>query len=132
LKEAQLPGIESKRIGLRYINEFPCNDIKTVSKIFNKRLSAIIKQMINGKSQSRVIGMEEYNNDGFKIRFQYGIPNKYYPSAINVFDLVLDIDSYIEISSPANEWEDLIKILNHSAYTYFITEMNENYLEGLK
>jgi len=124
--------IESKRIGLRYINEFRCDKQRNISNIYGKRLSSILKLMLVNPYQSRIIGLEEYNNDGYKLRLQYGIPNKFYPSTITVFDLSLDIDSYIENANSLEEWNDVIKQLNHSAYNVFINEMNPKYLEALK
>jgi len=126
------PEIQAKRIGMRYINEFKCSTIKGVSNIYGKRLSTIVKQMLKEPEQSRLIGMEEYNSDGYKIRFQYGIPNKFYPSVISVFDLLMDIDSYVESTIGINEWEEIIVNLNHSAYKKFSHEINEKYLKELK
>lgn len=131
LKELSL-NIESKRIGMRYINDFDCNGVKNISKIYNKRLTSIVRNMLFEKTQSRIIGMEEYNNDGYKLRLQYGIPNKYYPSIITVFNLLLDIDSYIESTNTVDEWEEIIKNLNHAAYNKFKIEINENYIAELK
>lgn len=124
--------IKSKRIGLRYINEFKCEKPKDISMIYAKRLTSILKSMIDGSCQSRIIGMEEYNNDGYKLRLQYGIPNKFYPSVISIFDLLLDIDSFVENTNNINEWNDVIRDLNHAAYGQFTKELNPKYLEGLK
>jgi uncharacterized protein (TIGR04255 family) len=124
--------VQSKRIGLRYINEFKCEKAKNVNSIYGKRLTSIMRQMISKANKSRIIGLEEYNNDGYKIRLQYGVPNKFYPSPITVFDLLLDIDSYIENTNSITEWSDVIKILNHSAYDCFVEEINPKYLEELK
>lgn len=125
--------VKSKRIGLRYINEFKCKTKRNISKFYGKRLSSLVRAMIKEEDmQSRVIGMEEYNNDGFKMRFQYGIPNKFYPSVIGVFDLVLDIDSFVESESSVDEWEEVISTLNHAAYEKFVKEINPRYLEDLK
>jgi uncharacterized protein (TIGR04255 family) len=126
------PDIESKRIGLRYINEFKCNNLKSIGKIYAKRLTNITKKMLDRPKLSRIIGMEEYNNDGYKLRLQYGIPNKFYPSVINVFDLLMDIDSYIDSTNTIGEWEGIIVNLNHAAYSLFIDEINTSYLEELK
>ncbi len=124
---------EAKRIGLRYINEFKCDNFKSVSHIYGKRLSSILKSMMIDNNQSRVIGVEEFNNDnGYKLRLQYGIPNKFYPSVITVYDLLLDIDSYIESTCKIIEWKDIITNLNHAAYDQFIKTINENYLKELK
>jgi hypothetical protein len=88
--------------------------------------------MMAQPNQSRVIGVEEYNAEGYKMKFQYGIPNKFYPSAITNYDLIMDIDSYIQSSSSLDEWESIIADLNHSAYQRFIAEINDKYLEELK
>lgn len=130
--ESISPEIECKRIGLRYINEYKCNDLKNISKIYGKRLATIIKQMANVSGQSRIVGVEEYNNDGYKLRFQYGIPNKFYPSVISTYDLIMDIDSFIESTNGINEWEEIIVKLNHAAYDKFTHEINEKYLRDLK
>lgn len=124
--------VKSKRLGLRYINEFKCKTKRNISKIYGKRLSSLVRAMVSEEDmQSRVIGMEEYNNDGFKMRFQYGIPNKFYPSVIAVFDLLLDIDSFIESESSVNEWEEIISMLNHAAYEKFVKEINPKFIEDL-
>ncbi len=125
--------VKSKRIGLRYINQFQCKTKRNIGKIYGKRLSSLVRTMLSEEDmQTRVIGMEEYNNDGFKMRFQYGIPNKFYPSVIAVFDLLLDIDSFVESESGATEWEGLITNLNHAAYGKFVKEINPKYLQDLK
>lgn len=124
--------IESRRIGLRYINEFKCDNQKNINAIYGKRLASTLKLMLADSSQSRIIGMEEYNNDGYKLRFQYGIPNKFYPSVITTFDLLLDIDSYIENTNSVTEWNDAIRTLNHAAYALFVKEINPKYLEELR
>jgi uncharacterized protein (TIGR04255 family) len=123
--------IESKRIGLRFINEFSCESSKNIGRIFNKRISGIVRSMISENSLSRTIGIEEFNRDGIKMRMQYGVPNKFYPSRISVYDLVLDIDSYIESRNELSEWKEIIKALNHKAYEQFVKEINPHYLESL-
>ncbi len=125
--------IKSKRIGLRYINQFQCKTKKNIGKIYGRRLSSLVRSMLSEENMlSRIIGMEEYNNDGFKMRFQYGIPNKFYPAVIAVFDLLMDIDSFVESESCPTEWEDIISNLNHAAYGKFVKEINPKYLEDLK
>lgn len=123
---------EAKRIGLRYINEFNCEKVNNVGRIYGKRLSAITRAMMKDENQSRVIGVEDYNNDGYKLRLQYGIPNKFYPSVITSYHLLLDIDSYAENTCSISDFEKIISDLNHAAYAKFIKEMNPKYLEGLK
>ncbi|GJQ59741.1 MAG: TIGR04255 family protein [Candidatus Scalindua sp. AMX11] len=123
---------EAKRIGLRYINEFKCEKISHVGQIYGKRLTTITKAMMKEENQSRVIGMEHYNNDEYKLRLQYGIPNNFYPSVITLCPLLLDIDSYTECTCNISDFEKIISDLNHAAYGKFIKEMNPKYLEELK
>ena len=121
-----------RRVGLRYINDFFCDKIVNIGRIYGKRLSSIVRSMVSEDSLARVIGIEEYNNNGNKIRLQYGIPNKFYPSIITVYNLLLDIDSYTEDTIPINDLEKVISELNHAAYSCFKKEINENYVEKLK
>ena len=124
--------IQAKRIGLRYINDFNCDSFKKISSIFGKRLSAVVKKMIHDENQSRIICIEEFNNNSYKLRLQYGIPNKFYPSAITIPNLLLDIDSYAEITSCIDDWTDIIRKLNHTAYENFILEMNPKYIASVR
>lgn len=125
--------IESKRIGLRYINEFECKQKKDISRIFDKRLSSIVKNMLLLNNQNRTIAIEEYidENQTF-LKLQYGIPNKFYPSKLATYDLLLDIDSYSSATNNIDDWEQVIRTLNHSAYDSFKLSLNENFLEKLK
>lgn len=124
--------LQSRRIGLRYINEFRCEKHRDIGKIYGKRLATILRSMLTGSNQSRIIGLEEYNNEEYRLRLQYGIRNKFYPAAISVFDLLLDIDSYIEDTNELGEWNDVIRNLNHAAYDQFTKEINPKYLEELQ
>lgn len=126
------PETLSKRIGLRYINEFSCDSTRSVSSVFGKRLSSALKNMMSRDNQSRVIGVEEYNNQDTKARIQFGIPNKHYPSTITRIDLLLDIDYYYNSSAKLIEWDSIIKNLNHAAYAYFSSEINPKIIEKLK
>lgn len=125
------PDVIARRIGLRFINEFRCNKASKIQSIYGKRLSAITKSMLFGDSQSRIIGVEEYNIGEQKIRVQYGVPNTLYPSIITIYDLLFDIDSFIDRSCTLAEWDEIIDNLNHSAYDKFILEMNPSYVQGL-
>lgn len=126
--------IEAKRIGLRYINEFNCNTIRKISSIFGRRLSGITRSMLKNTNNVRVIGVEEYydKESSKRLRLQYGIPNEFYPSNISTYDLLLDIDSYIEDTIKITDFEDTISDLNHSAYNIFINETNPKLIERLK
>jgi len=126
------PDIVSKRIGMRFINEFKCSGVKEIKKIFKTKKANIVISLLEEKALSRAIAYLEYNCDGRKTRLQYGIFNKFYPSVINSYDLGLDIDAYFDIQISVTEWAGKISELNHAAYDFFIDTMNEEYLERLK
>lgn len=120
------------RIGLRYINQFDCKNQESIGKVYCKRLSSIIRAMLKEDSIVRAIGVEEYNASGNRLKIQYGVPNKFYPSKISSYDLLLDIDSYIISSIDLFEVENVIRELNHAAYKVFENSLNPKYLQKLK
>jgi hypothetical protein len=124
--------VYSKRIGMRFINEFKCSNKKTISKILNSNISKSINYMSSQEDISRVISQEEYNFSTSKLRLQYGIPNKFYPAILNNFDLLLDIDSFDDTQQEISIWTQILENLNHVAYTKFIFSLNPKYLLELK
>ena len=126
------PTAISKRIGMRFINEFKCQTTSEIKRVFKLKKANIVLGILDDTNISRAIAYQEYNTDGRKSRVQYGIANKYYPAVISSFDLVLDIDVYFDTNIPLEEWSVKISDLNHTAYDHFIETMNEKYLLGLK
>jgi uncharacterized protein (TIGR04255 family) len=127
-----IPEVFSKRIGMRFINEFNCSLPNNLSKIFNKQTSQIIKSMSETPFISRAISVEEFNFTDFKARVQYGVLNKFYPSIITTYDSILDIDCFDDNQVKVAEWTDIVSKLNHKSYDLFISKMNSNYLKKLK
>lgn len=124
--------ISTRRIGMRFINNFNCNSPKQFSKIFISEISKILSQRLNQNSISRVISQDEFNFDVCKARVQYGIPNKFYPAVINNYDLLLDIDSYDDSIQELENLPETINHLNHCAYKAFVSYINPSYLDNLK
>lgn len=105
--------LTTRRIGMRFINNFKCTSPRQISKIFLPEISKNLVHRISQNSISRIICQEEFNYDSCKVRVQYGIPNKFYPAVINNFDLLLDIDLY---EDKIQELESLLETminLNH-------------------
>ena len=124
--------IQCKRIGMRYINSFQCKTPKEIMKVLSKEKAKILSGICQEKQLSRIIVQEEYNTDNSKLRLQYGLPNKFYPAVMTTYDVLLDIDSYDDSTHPFEEWDDVIKNLNHMAYGEFAKSMNSQYVESLK
>ncbi len=124
--------IQCKRIGMRYINSFQCKSPKEIGKVLSKEKAKMLSGICKEEQLSRVIVQEEYNTDSSKLRVQYGVPNKFYPAVMKTYDILLDIDSYDDSTHPFDEWDDIIKNLNHLAYRFFVESMNYQYIEKLK
>lgn len=126
------PDIDAKRIGMRFINEFQCKEIKFISKIFESTRAKAIGNIVSDEDISRIIMQEEFNFQQSKIRIQYGVPNKFYPSILNNYDLLLDIDSFDDSTHKLDDWDEVLSVLNHRAYEKFINFINPKFLEDLK
>jgi uncharacterized protein (TIGR04255 family) len=124
--------IQCKRIGMRYINSFHCKTPKEIIKVLSKDKAKILSGICQENQLSRMIVQEEYNTENSKLRLQYGVPNKYYPAVMTTYDVLLDIDSYDDSTHPFEEWDEVIKNLNHMAYGAFVKSMNSQYIESLK
>jgi uncharacterized protein (TIGR04255 family) len=122
----------SRRIGMRFINEFTCDRKSNISKIFDKRLASTVRSMLSTESNSRVIAMEESTAEQYKSRVQYGVINKFYPEPIRLYDLLLDLDFYIDTPVALIDFGEITKTLNKAAFYLFKSCMNPAYLEKMK
>lgn len=132
----QLPSLvvacSATRIGMRFINEFKSANKTQLGRIFNKRHKAVVKNMLQNNFCSRAVAIEEYNYDCMKSRVQYGVLNKFHPSVIVNFDASLDIDVYDDSKIDLEDWNEVIKKLNHKAYEIFQEAIDEKTLQGMK
>jgi uncharacterized protein (TIGR04255 family) len=120
--------LKSRRIGLRYINEFKCPKSTQIKTFVNSIISKNILAMVSKKNISRIISQEEYNFENSKLRLQYGILNKFYPSILNNYDLLLDVDSFDDAQQNLSDFEMTISNLNHRAYEIYFESINKKYL----
>ena len=84
--------ISSRRIGMRYINKFSCPNIMSISKILSPLEAKAIKNAVSKDNIARAMMIHEFQCGTNIIRVQLGVPNKFYPSIINNYDIILDID----------------------------------------
>lgn len=127
-------GVEilAKRIGMRYINVFPCSKITEISKVLNATDAKYIKEFVVKDGIARSMLVHEYQYGDYLVRVQYGIPNKFYPSVIKNYDIVLDIDVYSSGQQSIDVWEESITQFNHQAYNTFISYIKASFLQTLK
>lgn len=124
--------ITIRRIGMRFINNFPCPNAKGISKIFSPFIRKTLIQTLSKEQISRIICQEEFIYDTCKVKVQYGIPNKFYPAPIKNYDLLLDIDSYDDQIQELDTIPNAIENLNHCAYSVFLSNINPAYLDNQK
>jgi len=124
--------IASVRIGMRYVNIFPCERISHIKKILQTSDSNAIVNLLRKENLSRVVVVEEFNGGDYQTRVQYGVFNKFYPSIVRNYDITLDIDVYFGGRKPIADWEETISIYNHAAYAKFLEYMNPNYIEEMR
>lgn len=85
-------GLMSSRIGMRFINLFPCEKKESIKKILQKPNDKAIIDSLAKDNLNRSVFVEQYNNGNHFVRVQYGIFNKFYPALIRNLDVTLDID----------------------------------------
>ena len=126
------PDAMASRVGMRYINRFPCSKPSDISKYFNNAEANSIKETLKRDNVSRAILVHEYQRGDFQARVQCGVPNKFYPSVITNYELVLDIDVYGVGAQPIDRWEESISDYNHGAYGYFVNYVKPTMLAEMR
>ena len=119
-------GLMSSRIGMRFINLFPCEKKENIKKILQKpNDKAIIDSLAK-------VNLNRYNNGNYFVRVQYGIFNKFYPAVIRNLDVTLDIDVYYGGLTPIADWTENIRTYNHAAFDKFKEYVEPSYIETMQ
>lgn len=123
----------ASRIGMRYINSFPSTKDGGLPAVLNTAETKILKESLAKKQDlSRLIIVDEYLKEDYRIRVQYGVPNKFYPNKISSHDIILDIDVYSEGLRPIDIWCDIVQEFNHAAYDTFINYVRNDVIDSLR
>lgn len=126
------PEAAAQRIGMRYINKFQCLKMSEISRYLNTPEASSIKNTLKQEKISRAMLVHEYQYGDYQARVQCGIPNKYYPSVISNYELVLDIDVFGLGVQTVDAWENAVHDYNHGAYDLFFQYIKPSLLEDLK
>ena len=121
----------SVRIGMRFINKFTCATKNEINKILCSADAKAIKDSLDRRCIARCMMVHEFQNNSHRIKVQYGVPNKFYPSVITNIDLVLDIDVFAIGLLAIDEWTEVIRECNHSAYDTFCKYIKTSYIESM-
>lgn len=125
-------GLMSSRIGMRFINLFPCEKKENIKKILKKPNDKAIIDSLAKANLNRSVFVEQYNNGNYFVRVQYGIFNKFYPAVIRNLDVTLDIDVYYGGLRPIAEWTEDIRMYNHAAFDKFKEYVESSYIETMQ
>ena len=125
-------GLMSSRIGMRFINLFPCEKKESIKKILQKPNDKAIMDSLAKVNLNRSVFVEQYNNGNYFVRVQYGIFNKFYPAVIRNLDVTLDIDVYYGGLRPIAEWTEDIRTYNHAAFDKFKEYVEPSYIETMQ
>lgn len=124
--------VYANRVGMRFINTFPCTKREDISKVFKSPEAKAIKDGVDKESVSRVMVVEEFQEADYMKRVQLGIPNKFYPAVITNLDLTLDIDVYTSGRQQMSLWSEIVSSCNHIAYDTFVSYVKDSYLDSMK
>ena len=118
---------------MRFINTFPSNKDGNLPTVLNSPETKFLKDALAKKSDlSRLIIVDEYLKDDYRIRVQYGVPNKFYPNKISSQDIILDIDVYSEGLQPIENWCDNVSNYNHAAFDTFKGYVRSDIIDSLR
>lgn len=125
--------IRTARIGLRFINNFPCTFTEKINKILNKPYVQMINGLLTPDTLSRTGIVSEFKHDGWSSRLQLGVFNDIgYPGELCNHDITVDIDSFAKGWIPVEEWMDYIDNFNHGAYDLFTTVVHPSLIEKMR
>lgn len=112
----KMPNVKSKRIGLRFINQIPITNLQEIKKLFSKDISSVFSNSVKDKNLSRLFVIMDQRYPEHHFKFQYGIPNQYFPDPIVSPEFVLDFDmsssipyNFEEIKSRTEEFHGAIQ-----------------------
>lgn len=125
-------GLMSSRIGMRFINLFPCEKKENIKKILQKPNDKAIIDSLAKINLNRSVFVEQYNNGNYFVRVQYGIFNKFYPAVIRNLDVTLDIDVYYGGLTPITDWTENIRTYNHAAFDKFKEYVEPSYIATMQ
>ena len=125
-------GLMSSRIGMRFINSFPCDKKENIKKILQKPNDKAIIDSLAKTNLNRSVFVEQYNNGNYFVRVQYGIFNKFYPAVIRNLDVTLDIDVYYGGLTPIADWTENIRTYNHAAFYKFKEYVEPSYIATMQ
>lgn len=132
INDQGIVNLMSSRIGMRFINLFPCEKKEGIKKILMKPNDKAIIDSLAKVNLNRSVFVEQYNYSSYFVRVQYGVFNKFYPAVIKSLDITLDIDVYYGGLTPIADWTDVIRNYNHAAFDKFKEYVEPTYIAMMK
>jgi len=106
---SQFTQIQVRRLGLRYINEINISGKTFYWKgLINPKLTSFLDFVNEKNTISRAFSSIDLKYEDFRVKFQYGMHNPDYPSAIKKKHFILDYDA---VSESLLNLEDIKELL---------------------
>lgn len=119
--------VQIGRVGLRYINSINIDEKRPLnwSKYINPSLLSNFRFVDDKRSISRVFSNLEMKYDDMSIKFQYGMHNPDYPSAIRKKIFILDYDVYYNGICDKNDVPDMIDKYHEKVISLFESSIKD-------
>ena len=88
--------------------------------------------MLTPEDTTRAIAVQFRTVNEQSLKVQYGVFNKFFPSVLKNYDIVIDIDSFSTSLVDVHAWESIITSLNHNAFATFAEMVSPIYMEKKK
>jgi len=129
--------VQANRLGLRYINEIEVNEDNPLDwkKYIDSSLLGLFSITIQNSKTIRIFhNYEIVHDEGFNLRFQFGIHNPDYPAQIKRKVFVMDCDAYFQglvepqdIATNVNKYHSAIQMMFENNITSELRKkMNES------
>jgi uncharacterized protein (TIGR04255 family) len=104
------PGLLSRRLGLRYINEIGLQEANPLdwSKYINPNLISIFDATPDSQNIIRAFHNLELKYNDIQLKFQYGVHNPDYPAIVKKKVFILDLDAFFTGILKQHEIDDYL------------------------
>ncbi|CAG1005987.1 hypothetical protein MTYP_03313 [Methylophilaceae bacterium] len=115
------------RVGLRFINviDVPGDDPLAWADYVNEDMLGIIDMHKDVNALTRAFHIVEFNFEGQRVKFQFGIANPDYPAPIKRKQFVLDIDSFFSGALTQDEVAHCVEAAHEKIQALFEESITE-------
>lgn len=127
----EYPGLQSSRLGLRYINEIklPENNVFDWHEYLDDNLLTMIKVPKETNNIARAFNDLVLNYEGIILRFRYGMFNPDFPALIRKKIFILDYDAYYQGPQDLEEIKRSVDTFHEKIEAFFESSIKDKLRE---